>query len=154
MVRPPKPGSPSYDLRKEETDAIRAFSATRIALVVDRLDRLEDISCSMPHAGHHVFRHLRVPMAANKYGERYNLRPDQQYPQALFEKAGIQAFVRETHEREDGRIYLKLACPSLNIDEYMQRLETLHSDFMQRYVNHGSQAFVVSQGRTRNVSIE
>lgn len=79
MVRPPKPGEPSYDLYVKERDGILGELKQRAVLLADGLNRIPGIQCNVVAGAMYAFPKITLP----------NGRSDEDYCMALLEETGI-----------------------------------------------------------------
>ncbi len=79
MVRPPKPGMPSYPIYAAEKGAILDSLKQRAILLAEGLNRIEGISCNVVAGAMYAFPNIKLPPG----------RTDAEYSMALLEKTGI-----------------------------------------------------------------
>ncbi|MBP1772094.1 MAG: alanine transaminase [Holophagaceae bacterium] len=79
MVRPPKPGMPSYTQYVSERDAILDTLKQRAILLAEGLNRIEGITCNVIAGAMYAFPSITLPPG----------RSDADYAMALLEQTGI-----------------------------------------------------------------
>jgi aspartate/methionine/tyrosine aminotransferase len=79
MVRPPKPGEPSYALYAEERDEVLGELRARAQLIADGLNRVPGIQCNVVAGAMYAFPKITLPPG----------KTDVQYCMALLEQTGI-----------------------------------------------------------------
>lgn len=79
MVRPPKPGMPSYERYAAEKKAILDALKERAQLLADGLNRIDGIRCNVIAGAMYAFPQVRLPPG----------RTDGEYCMALLEETGI-----------------------------------------------------------------
>jgi len=79
MVRPPKPGSPSYDLYIEERDGILNELKKRAIILAESLNKIPGIECHTVMGAMYAFPKVALP----------DNRMDDEYCMALLEEEGI-----------------------------------------------------------------
>ena len=89
MVQPPKPGSPSYDLWKKETDATHAALASRTQTMAKRLNALPGVSCVESPGALYLFPSLFLPEKAIEEAKTRGKKPDEVYAMELLRATGI-----------------------------------------------------------------
>jgi aspartate/methionine/tyrosine aminotransferase len=79
MVRPPKPGEPSYALYAQERDGVLGELRARAVLLAEGLNRIEGIECNVVAGAMYAFPRVTLPPG----------RTDEEYCMALLEETGI-----------------------------------------------------------------
>jgi aspartate/methionine/tyrosine aminotransferase len=79
MVRPPKPGEPSFECYARERDGILGELKTRATLLADGLNRIPGIQCNVVAGAMYAFPRITLPAG----------RTDGEYCMALLEQTGI-----------------------------------------------------------------
>jgi alanine transaminase len=137
MVRPPKPGSESYDLWKKETDAIHAALAQRTHVMATRLNQLPGVSCVDSPGALYLYPRIILPPKAIEEAKKRGKGVDVMYALDLLDETGICVVpgsgfeVKEEGEKKEWHYRLTCLCPG--VEEYVGKLEGFHRGFMQRY---------------------
>ena len=79
MVRPPRPGEPSYELYAQERDGILGELKARAVLLAEGLNRIPGIQCNVVAGAMYAFPRITLPAG----------RTDEEYCMALLEETGI-----------------------------------------------------------------
>lgn len=133
MVRPPQPGSPSYDLYKKETDTIHAALAQRTKLMAQRLNALPGVTCVDSPGALYLYPKLELPDSAVAAAEKLGKEPDTLYALELLEETGICVVPGSGFGQKDGEHHYRLTCLCPGVEEYVSALESFHKKFVQKY---------------------
>ncbi|KAI0080468.1 transaminase, partial [Panus rudis PR-1116 ss-1] len=133
MVRPPKPGDPSYELWKTETDATHYALASRTRLMAQRLNELPGISCVTSPGALYLFPKIELPDGAVKEAEKQGKSPDTLYALELLDETGICVVPGSGFGQKDGEYHYRLTCLCPGVEEYVDALVTFHKKFMDKY---------------------
>lgn len=133
MVRPPKPGAPSYDLWKKETDALHAALASRIRTMAERLNALPGVSCVESPAAMYLFPSLYLPKKAIEEAKRQGKEPDDLYAMELLTGVGICVIPGSGFGQKVGESHYRVTCLCPGVEEYVSDLERFHHSFMKKY---------------------
>jgi aspartate/methionine/tyrosine aminotransferase len=79
MVRPPRPGEPSYGLYAQERDGVLGELRARAVLLAEGLNRIDGIECNVVAGAMYAFPRVTLPPG----------RTDEEYCMALLEETGI-----------------------------------------------------------------
>lgn len=133
MLRPPRAGSPSYDLWKKQTDTIHAALASRSITMAKRLNELPGMSCSPSPGALYLFPRLHLPEGAVKAAKDAGRTPDGFYAHALLDKTGICVVSGDGFGQREGETHFRLTCLCAGVDAYVDALEKFHRGFIQKY---------------------
>lgn len=133
MVRPPKPGSPSYDLWKKETDTTHAALASRTHTMATRLNALPGVSCVDSLAAMYLFPSLHLPQKAVEEAEKQGRKPDALYAMELLKETGICVVPGSGFGQRPGTNHYRLTVLCPGVEEYVSALERFHLSFMEKY---------------------
>ncbi|KAI0926558.1 hypothetical protein AcW1_002484 [Taiwanofungus camphoratus] len=133
LVRPPKPGSPSYPLWKEETDAIHAALAHRTQLMAARLNALPGVSCVDSPGALYLYPKLDLPPAAVEAAAKVGKSADTLYALELLDETGICVVPGSGFGQKDGEHHYRLTCLCPGVEEYVGALESFHEKFLKKY---------------------
>jgi alanine transaminase len=133
MVRPPKPGSPSYDLWKKETDATHAALASRTQTMAKRLNALPGVSCVESPGALYLFPSLYLPEKAIEEAKKRGKKVDELYAMDLLNETGICVIPGSGFGQRPGEAHYRLTCLCPGVEEYVSALENFHSRFMKKY---------------------
>lgn len=133
LVRPPKEGSESYKLWKEETDSIHAVLAKRSLTMADRLNALPGMSCAPAVGALYLFPRLHLTNNAIEAAKKAGQTPDNFYADALLDETGICAVSGSGFGQKEGESHFRLTCLCDGVEEYVGKLEKFHRGFMEKY---------------------
>lgn len=133
MVRPPRPGDPSYQLWKTETDATHAALAQRTKTMAERLSSLPGVSCVNSPGALYLFPRIRLPPAAIEAAHEAGKEPDTLYALELLDDTGICVIPGSGFGQKEGEYHYRLTCLCPGVEEYVGALERFHHKFMARY---------------------
>lgn len=133
MVRPPKVGSPSYALWKEETDTIHRALASRTQLMAERLNALPGVSCVESPGALYLFPSLLLPQKAIEAAKKVGKKGDELYAMDLLNATGICVIPGTGFGQKDGENHYRLTCLCPGVEEYVGALERFHLEFMKKY---------------------
>lgn len=133
MVRPPKPGSESYDLWKKETDEIHKALAERTKIMASRLNKLPGVSCVDSPGALYLYPNIDLPEKAKQAARDAKRSPDMFYALALLDETGICVVPGEGFGQKEGTSHFRLTCLCAGVDEYVGALEKFHMGFMEQY---------------------
>jgi glutamate--glyoxylate aminotransferase len=88
LVNPPKPGSPSYQLHKDEREKELASLRRRARMVTDGFNSLEDVTCNFTEGAMYSFPQLKLPAKAIAAAKAAGKAPDVFYCLRLLEETG------------------------------------------------------------------
>lgn len=133
LVRPPKPGEPSYDLWKKETDTIHEALRYRTQLMAARLNKLPGVSCVDSPGALYLFPRLELPETAVKAAEAMGKTADTMYALELLEETGICVVPGSGFGQKEGEHHYRLTCLCPGVEEYVGALESFHMKFWEKY---------------------
>lgn len=133
MVRPPQPGSPSYPLYKQETDAIHAALAQRTKFMAARLNALPGVSCVNSPGALYLYPKIELPDGALAAAQKLGKQPDTLYALELLDETGICVVPGSGFGQKDGEHHYRLTCLCPGVEEYVSALENFHEKFVAKY---------------------
>lgn len=133
MVRPPKPGQPSYPLYKQETEAIHSALAQRTKLMADRLNSLPGVSCVQSPGALYLYPKLELPQGAVEAAKKLGKTPDTLYALELLDETGICVVPGSGFGQKEGEAHYRLTCLCPGVEEYVTALEEFHKRFIAKY---------------------
>jgi alanine transaminase len=125
MVRPPKPGEPSYARYAEERDSILGTLRSRAQLLADGLNRIPGIQCNVVSGAMYAFPKITLPAGMT----------DEQYCMALLEQTGICVVPGSGFGQLPGTAHFRTTIlpPTEKLEKVVERLAAFHAA-------HGAQA--------------
>ena len=133
LVRPPRPGQPSYALYKQETDTIHAALRHRTQLMAARLNALPGVSCVDSPGALYLYPKLELPDRAVEEARRQGKSPDTLYALELLDATGICVVPGSGFGQKDGEHHYRLTCLCPGVEEYVSALENFHKKFVEKY---------------------
>ena len=133
LVRPPKAGSPSHALWKQETDTIHAALRHRTQLSAARLNALPGVSCVDSPGALYLYPKIELPDAAVEEARRQGKSPDALYALELLDATGICVVPGSGFGQKDGEHHYRLTCLCPGVEEYVGALESFHRKFVEKY---------------------
>ncbi len=121
MVRPPKPGEPSYALFAEERDQVLGDLRARAQLVADGLNRVPGIQCNVVAGAMYAFPKITLPPG----------KTDVQYCMALLEHTGICVVPGAGFGQLPGTAHFRTTIlpPTEKLRVVVQRLAAFHATY-------------------------
>jgi alanine transaminase len=133
MVRPPKPGDPSYALWRKETDAIHASLAERTRVMAARLNSLPGVSCVDSPGALYLYPRIRLSENARNKAMEAGKEPDVFYALALLDETGICVVPGSGFGQKEGEWHYRLTCLCPGVEEYVGKLERFHLKWVEMY---------------------
>ena len=133
LVRPPRPGAPSYALYRQETDAIHAALRHRTQLMAARLNALPGVSCVDSPGALYLYPKMELPEKAVEEAARQGKSPDTLYALELLDATGICVVPGSGFGQKDGEHHYRLTCLCPGVEEYVSALEMFHKKFVEKY---------------------
>jgi aspartate/methionine/tyrosine aminotransferase len=121
MVRPPKPGEPSYERYARERDAVLGELRSRAVLLADGLNRIPGIQCNVVAGAMYAFPRITLPAG----------RTDEQYCMDLLEQTGICVVAGTGFGQIPGTAHFRTTIlpPTSRIRAVVERLAAFHATY-------------------------
>ena len=121
MVRPPKPGSPSYARYAEEKATVLAALKERATLLADGLNQIPGIACNPISGAMYAFPRITLPPG----------RTDMDYAMALLEETGICVVPGSGFGQEEGTAHFRTTIlpPTEKIHKVVADLARFHRNY-------------------------
>lgn len=135
MVTPPKPGEPSYELYKKETDSIYQSLKRRAAKLNAGLNRLEGVTCCPLDGAMYAFPQIRLPPAFVAAARLKNKEPDVMYCLEMLDETGVCVVPGSGFLQRNGTYHFRTTfLPQEDkIDAVVDRVSHFHAQFMEKY---------------------
>jgi len=104
MLRPPEPGTESYELFREETFGIYNGLKERAERLVTGLNQIPGISCVPAEGAMYAFPSVEVPSKALEAAKEQGTTPDNLYALSLLEMTGICVVPASGFGQKKGRV--------------------------------------------------
>jgi aspartate/methionine/tyrosine aminotransferase len=121
MVRPPKPGEPSYELYARERDGVLGELRQRAVLLAEGLNRIPGIQCNVVAGAMYAFPRISLPAG----------RTDAEYCMALLEQAGVCVVPGTGFGQIPGTAHFRTTIlpPTPKIQKVVERLAAFHAAY-------------------------
>ena len=121
MVRPPKPGEPSYERYARERDGVLGELRLRAVLLADGLNRIPGIQCNVVAGAMYAFPRITLPAG----------RTDEQYCMDLLEHTGICVVAGSGFGQIPGTAHFRTTIlpPTSRIRAVVERLAAFHATY-------------------------
>jgi alanine transaminase len=121
MVRPPKPGEPSYELYAKERDGVLGELKKRAVLLADGLNRIPGIQCNVVAGAMYAFPRISLPAG----------RSDVDYCMALLEQTGVCVVPGTGFGQIPGTAHFRTTIlpPTRQIERVVERLAAFHTTY-------------------------
>ncbi len=121
MVRPPRPGDPSFDCYARERDRILGALRERAALLAEGLNRIPGIECNVVAGAMYAFPRITLPPR----------RTDTDYCLALLEQTGICVVPGTGFGQVPGTAHFRTTIlpPTHKIQQVVERLAAFHLSY-------------------------
>ena len=121
MVRPPRPGMPSYSLYAAERGTILETLKERAVLLAEGLNRIEGIRCNIVAGAMYAFPSITLPPG----------RTDSDYAMALLEQTGICVVPGSGFGQAQGTAHFRTTIlpPTEKIQQVVQALGDFHRSY-------------------------
>eukprot|EP01080_Neovahlkampfia_damariscottae_P008562 gene8562-384_t len=134
-VNPPKEGDESYEQYKKERDDILVSLKKRAKILVEKLQKLEGVSCSEVSGAMYAFPKVELPKKVIELAKEKNIAPDLFYCMELLKATGIVVVPGSGFEQKSGTYHFRTTFlpPEDEILEFCNRIEKFHNEFMNKY---------------------
>ncbi len=137
LVKPPTPGSPSYDLYKQETEGIHATLQARSENMAYKFAKLPGVEVDPAQGALYLFPRVTLPKGAHEAAKAKGKKVDEFYCLEMLDKTGIcvvpgSGFGKET-EKDTGACFFRTTVLAKETDEFIERYGKFHTDFLKKY---------------------
>ncbi|KAH9822340.1 pyridoxal phosphate-dependent transferase [Melampsora americana] len=133
LVRPPRPGEPSYDLWYQETTAIQQTMNENAQKLVKLFKRLPSISSTEAEGAMYLYPKVELPKRALEAAQKLGKKPDTFYCLELLEKAGICVVPGSGFRQANNIFHFRTTFLGQHTDEFVRRFTKFHTEFLARY---------------------
>jgi aspartate/methionine/tyrosine aminotransferase len=121
MVRPPRPGEPSYERYAQERDAVLGELKARAVLLAEGLNRIPGIQCNVVAGAMYAFPRITLPAG----------RTDEQYCMDLLEQTGVCVVAGTGFGQIPGTAHFRTTIlpPTSRIRTVVERLAVFHATY-------------------------
>ncbi|KAL4399168.1 alanine transaminase [Malassezia pachydermatis] len=142
LVRPPKPGDPSYELYAKQIHNIHETLHQRSLLIAEKFNELEGVKADPAMGALYMFPRLHLPKAVADEAEKVGKKVDELYCMELLKETGIcvvpgSGFGYTPRVLDDGSSYsyFRTTLLAKATDKFVERYVRFHKSFMERYKN-------------------
>jgi aspartate/methionine/tyrosine aminotransferase len=135
MVKPPAPGSPSYDLYAKERDSIMNSMRRRSVTLVSAFNSLEGVSCQPAKGAMYTFPSITLPAKAVAAAKAAGQAPDVFYALRLLEATGVTVVPGSGFLQKPGTFHFRCTFlpPEETFQTFIDLIKKFHGDFMNQY---------------------
>ncbi|TPX57036.1 hypothetical protein SpCBS45565_g08290 [Spizellomyces sp. 'palustris'] len=135
MVNPPRQGDASYDLYKQETDAIYESLRNRASRLADAFNRLEGVSCQPAQGAMYLFPQILLPTKAIEAARTAGQEPDAMYCMELLNATGVCVVPGSGFHQKEGTWHFRSTFlpPENQMENFIRRISEFHQQFMNCY---------------------
>lgn len=136
MMTPPKPGDPSYELYKKETDETYGSLRRKAIALSKGIGSFEGVSCNPSEGAMYLFPKISIPNAAILKANELGLASaDVLYCVELLEATGICVVPGSGFGQKDGTYHFRTTFlpPEDQIDGVLDRMRNFHEQFLLKY---------------------
>ncbi len=121
MVRPPRPGEPSYERYVQERDGVLGELKARAVLLAEGLNRIPGIQCNVVAGAMYAFPRITLPAG----------RTDEQYCMDLLEQTGVCVVPGTGFGQTPGTAHFRTTIlpPTRQIQAVVERLAAFHAAY-------------------------
>ena len=137
LVKPPTPGSPSYELYKHETEGIHATLRSRSDRMAEKFAQLEGVDVEPAQGALYLFPRVTLPKKAHEAARQMGKKVDEFYCLELLDATGICVVpgsgFGKMPEEETGACFFRTTVLAKETDEFIERYGKFHTDFLKRF---------------------
>ena len=135
MVNPPKQGSPSYALFKQENDSIFESLKRRAEKLCKAFNSLEGVSCNEAQGAMYLFPQIRLPPKAIEAAAKQNKQADELYCMALLNATGVCVVAGCGFRQQPGTYHFRSTFlpPEDQMDQFISSIQAFHQAFLKEY---------------------
>lgn len=133
MVYPPRPGDESYELFKQENDAIYQGLKERSQKLVEGLNSIPGISCARAEGAMYAFPRIEVPEKAIEKAKELGTTPDNLYALSLLEDTGICVVPASGFGQAKGRVGFRTTFLHPDTVKAIDLFRQHHEKFVKEY---------------------
>ncbi|XP_041375137.1 alanine aminotransferase 2-like [Gigantopelta aegis] len=135
VVNPPKPGEPSYDLFKQETDQVLGDLKKKASMVTETFNSIAGIRCNIVQGAMYAFPKLTLPPKALQAAKDKGVAPDVFFCFSLLEETGMCVVPGTGFGQIEGTSHFRTTIlPTVEkLGEMLDRFTKFHTSFMSKY---------------------
>jgi len=132
MVNPPREGEPSYELYKQEYDAIFEGLKTRAYALYEAFKRMEGVECDEPQGSMYLFPTIHLPPKAVEQAKKEGRKPDEFYCFRMLDATGVCVVAGSGFGQKEGTLHFRTTFLAPGTD-WTERLVRFHEGFMKEF---------------------
>ncbi|EGF98418.1 uncharacterized protein MELLADRAFT_95696 [Melampsora larici-populina 98AG31] len=133
LVRPPKPGEPSYKKWYKETRTIQKNMNKNAAQLSKVFQSTSKMSSSEAQGAMYLFPQIELPKKAIEAAQKAGKEPDLFYCLELLERAGICVVPGSGFGQAENTTHFRTTFLGDQTDEFVKRFTKFHAEFLERY---------------------
>ena len=132
MVNPPREGSPSYPLYKQEYDSIFKGLHERALALYRAFQEMEGVECQSPQGSMYLFPTIKLPSKAIEAAKKDGKSADEFYCLRLLDSTGICIVPGSGFGQKEGTLHFRTTFLAPGT-EWAGRITKFHKEFMDKY---------------------
>ncbi|SPO28166.1 probable alt1 - alanine aminotransferase [Ustilago trichophora] len=137
LVKPPTPGSPSYDLYKQETEGIHATLQSRSEKMASKFAQLPGVEVEPAQGALYLFPRVTLPPKAHEAAKAKGKKVDEFYCLEMLDATGICVVpgsgFGKMPEQDTGACFFRTTVLAKETDEFIDRYGKFHTEFLEKY---------------------
>eukprot|EP00747_Dinoflagellata_sp_TGD_P138665 gnl/TRDRNA2_/TRDRNA2_175804_c0_seq1.p1 gnl/TRDRNA2_/TRDRNA2_175804_c0~~gnl/TRDRNA2_/TRDRNA2_175804_c0_seq1.p1 ORF type:complete len:509 (-),score=70.54 gnl/TRDRNA2_/TRDRNA2_175804_c0_seq1:349-1875(-) len=135
MVKPPKPGEPSYALFKKETDAIFGGLKRRAKMLTAGLNSIPGITCREVQGAMYGFACVEIPQKAQELAQREGMAADEWWCLQLVDQTGIVCVPGSGFGQEPGTHHFRITIlpPDSMLEDMLKRMQQFQVSILKDF---------------------
>lgn len=137
LVKPPTPGSPSYELYKRETEGIHATLQQRSENMASKFAQLPGVEVDPAQGALYLFPRVTLPKKAHEAAKQKGKKVDEFYCLEMLDATGICVVpgsgFGKMPEPDTGACFFRTTVLAKETDEFIDRYGKFHTQFLEKY---------------------
>ncbi|KAJ1022952.1 hypothetical protein NDA13_005001 [Ustilago tritici] len=137
LVKPPTPGSPSYNLYKQETQGIHATLKSRSDKMAEKFAQLPGVQVEPAQGALYLFPRVTLPKKAHEAAKQKGKKVDEFYCLEMLDATGICVVpgsgFGKMPEKDTGACFFRTTVLAKETDEFIERYGEFHTQFVEKY---------------------
>ncbi|CCU82630.1 alanine aminotransferase [Blumeria hordei DH14] len=132
MVNPPREGSPSYELYRQEYDGIFNSLKTRAFALYEAFKEMEGVECDEPQGSMYLFPTIKLSSKAIEAAKKEGRSPDEYYAFRLLEATGICVVAGSGFGQKENTLHFRTTFLAPGT-EWVSNIVKFHREFMAEF---------------------
>jgi len=135
LLNPPAPGEPSYELLREEKNAVMRCFEENARILSTFFNSLEGVKCVPIQGSMFCFPRFYFPKKFIERAKRAQMEPDVMYCLELLDKKGVAFFPGTAFKQRPNTYHIRSSIlpPRKQLMDLMDKVESFHVDFLRKY---------------------